>query len=54
MIRERIGDVAIAMEDDDGQYVYDLYTAVEGDAGTDRNGTYGAIPTVRANTLHYT
>ena len=44
MIRERAGDGAAAMEDDDADYVYDLYTAV-GEDTEDENGA--SLPTVR-------
>lgn len=45
MIRERLVDEATAMEDDDAQYVYDLYTAVDEDT-EDENGRH--LPTVGA------
>ena len=33
MIRERVGDEGEGTDEEDSQYVYDLYTAVDGDAG---------------------
>lgn len=55
MIRERMGGGMAAMENDDAQYVYDLYTAVDDDT-EDENGrqlpTVGAVRPPMQTVLH--